>query len=100
MLYSGDFWVLWLLCDCHDRRFGSRTQRADSCGFTDLWAYKYPVCGSSALPVSATCCPLSQAKKKNMSILGAVGGSEVDMCTSVDVGKTYSVQYIIFWSKL
>lgn len=30
--------------------------------------------GSSALPVSTTCCPLSQAKKKNMSIPDGVGG--------------------------
>ena len=33
--------------------------------------------GSSALPVSTTCCPLSQGKKKNMSIPIEVGGSEV-----------------------
>lgn len=33
--------------------------------------------GSSALPVSTTCFPLSQGKKKNMSIPIGVGGSEV-----------------------
>lgn len=30
--------------------------------------------GSSALPVSTTCCPLRQGKKKNMSIPVGVGG--------------------------
>lgn len=33
--------------------------------------------GSSAFPASTTCCPLSQGKKKNMSIPIGVGGSEV-----------------------
>ena len=34
-----------LLCDPHGRRFGSKNERVHSCGFTDLWSYKYPVCG-------------------------------------------------------
>lgn len=33
--------------------------------------------GSSAFPVSTTCCPLSQGKRKNKSIPIGVGSSEV-----------------------
>lgn len=48
--------------------------------------------GSSALPVSTTCCPLSKAKKKNMSIPDRVGASERCVCVCV---LTISPQRII-----
>lgn len=45
------------------------------CGLINI-----PCVGSSTLAVSTTCCPLSQGKKKNMSIPIVVGGSEVYEC--------------------
>lgn len=34
-----------LPCDLHGRRLGRENERLHSCGFSDLWSYKYLACG-------------------------------------------------------
>lgn len=64
MLHNEKCWTMRLLGDLHGRRLSKGNQRVNSCGFSDLWAYKYPVCGQSALPVSTNSSSTSQEKEK------------------------------------
>lgn len=84
----GNCCTVRLLCDLYGRRNEKSTFLWLSliCGLINIQCV-----GSSALPVSMTCCPLSQAKKKNMSIPDGVRD-----CESVDMGKVY----IMFLSTL
>lgn len=67
MLLQEDCQATWLLCDLRGRRLGSRNQRADSCGFSDLWAYKYPVCGLICSSSIHRLLPTEKGQKKKVS---------------------------------
>ncbi len=70
----------------------SQSSHLSNIPFNDCGLINIQCVGSFALPVSTTCCPLNQGKKKNMSIPIGVGGSEVHclcVCVCVDVRKVH-----------
>lgn len=77
MQFNGDCWAVWLLCDLHGRRLGSENERAHSCGFSDLWSYKYPVCGqlrSSSIHDLLTAEPRQEKERVNTCWSGWLRG--------------------------
>lgn len=77
-------------CDRHGRRLGSENERLHSCGFSDLWSYKYLVCGQRGSTSIHDLKPTEQrqGRKKKKSKSTEVGGSEV-YSAGVWVSGTY-----------
>lgn len=77
MQCNGDCWAVRLLCDLHGRRLGSENERAHSCGLSDLWSYKYPVCGqlhSSSIHDLLTAEPRQEKERVNTCWSGWLRG--------------------------
>lgn len=86
-----------LPCDLHGRRPGRENERLHSRGFSDLWSYKYLVCGqwrSTSMHDLLPTEPKQEKKKKQVQIYWS-GWLRGVLSADVWVSATY-IQNILF----